>query len=104
MEIRRKRTHEGYTLHLVCDECHREVEVLDPQKPLWHAVLRLDEHKVIKHRSRQLSTSDDAVGRAYYRYPDREIETLQLPELCPGCGEDAAEGSHGQGNGYGGCV
>jgi hypothetical protein len=81
MEIRRRRTHEGYTLNLVCDECHREIKLLDPQLPLWHVPLVLDEHKIIKHRQgSNVSTTDDAVGRAYYKYPERDIENLQLPE------------------------
>lgn len=87
MEIRRKRTEAGYSLHLVCDECHQEVKMLDPQLPLWHAVYTLDEHKVIKHRSRHLSTSDDAVGKMYYRHPNRDIETLELP----GCDVEGCE-------------
>lgn len=78
MEIRRKRTEEGYSLWLVCELCHREVRRLDPQQPLWLVPVLLDEHKVKTHR---LSTSDDAVGKMYYKHPDRQIETLELPDM-----------------------
>lgn len=77
MEIRQKRTHEGYTLWLVCDECHRELRRLDAQEPLWCAVVALDEHKTMTHR---VERADDAVGKMRYRQPERKIQTLQLPD------------------------
>ena len=77
MEIRRKRTSEGYSLWLVCDLCHREIRKLDAQQPLWLVPVLLDEHKVKTH---SISTADDAIGKVSYRHPGRKMETLQLPE------------------------
>lgn len=76
MIIEQRRTSNGYVLELVCERCCASVKRLDAQQPLWGVVVALSDHNARDHNT---STSDDAVGTAYYRHPGRKVEDVQLP-------------------------
>lgn len=75
--LKRKRTEDGYALTMVCPRCHKDIRRIDPQAPIWTLPVIADEHKAKAH---SVPTHDDAVGKVYYRYPERGVENLSLPD------------------------